>query len=127
MRTASSEIGPPSSMPGGAAEVLVGHVGRGRWPKAGNFFFARCIDPSTSAQRCALRPRSMSHPSLTARRSDVIAEIDIHRFARLMIRHYGTGAAARVLRGDSPFPDGDPDALLLWQAVVRELRRRRQA
>jgi hypothetical protein len=69
----------------------------------------------------------MYRPSFTARRSDVIAEIDIHRFARLVIRHYGTGAAARVLRGVSSFPDGDLDALLLWQAVVRELRRRRQA
>jgi hypothetical protein len=57
----------------------------------------------------------------------VIADIDLHRFARLMIRHYGIGAAARVLRGDSPFPDGDLAALLLWQAVVRELRRRRHA
>jgi hypothetical protein len=69
----------------------------------------------------------MHRPSFTARCPDVVAETDIHRFARLMIRHYGTGAAARVLRGDSPFPEGDLHALLLWQAVVRELRRRRQA
>lgn len=66
----------------------------------------------------------MYRASITARCLDVSIEIDFHRFARLMIRHYGIGAAARVLRGDSPFPDGDLDALLLWQAVVRELRRR---
>jgi len=54
----------------------------------------------------------------------MIADLDIHRSAWLMIRRYGEDAAAQAARrGDELLDNGDLDGMLVWHAIISAIRR----